>query len=107
VEQPSHALDVHDTRQLYQSLTPGDRVEVTHAVRVGFREWSTVTTGTVVRKARERHSFHFRRNFDDPVYRDALVLRHDDGELTTITIDKFTSLRVLDRTAGGLPPHDR
>ncbi len=44
----------------------------------------------MVRKSRERHSLHFRRNADDHVYRDTLVLRRDDGELTTVTLDEFS-----------------
>ena len=46
----------------------------------------------MVRTVRERHSLHFRRNADDHVYRDMLVLRRDDGELTTVTLDEFTEL---------------
>jgi hypothetical protein len=86
-----------NTRQLYETLTPGDPVEVTHIVKVGFRDWITKTTGTVVRKARERHSLHFRRAADEQVYRDILVLRRDDGELTTVTLDGFTTLNLLNR----------
>jgi hypothetical protein len=85
-------MGVRDTRQVYQTLVPGDRVAVTQAVTVGFRHWTTATTGTVVRTARERHSLHYRRNSDDRVYRDILVLRRDDGELTTVTLDACTKL---------------
>ena len=48
----------------------------------------------MVRKSRERHSLHFRRNADDRVYRDVLVLRREDGELTTVTLDEFTELKA-------------
>ena len=74
-------------------------VELKHQVKVGFRVWTTTTTGTVVRKDRRRHSLHFQRNFDDKVYSDAIVLRLDDGELTTVTLDEFSSLRQLGRPA--------
>jgi hypothetical protein len=85
------------TLQVYQALQAGDPVEVTHDVKVGFRLWRTTCSGTVVRKVRERHSLHYRRNADDHVYRDTLVLRRNDGELTTITLDEFSELRVLDQ----------
>jgi hypothetical protein len=88
-------MGVRDTRQVYQTLAPGDRVGITQVVRVGFRHWTTATVGTVVRTARERHSLHFRRNNDDRVYRDILVLRRDDEELTTVTLDECTQLKVL------------
>ena len=83
------------TLETFVSLQPGDRVEVIHEVKVGFRTWSSRTIGTVVSKDRRRHSLHFNRNFDDKVYSDVLILRRDDGELTTITLDEFSELRKL------------
>jgi hypothetical protein len=80
---------------VFADLQPGDRVEVKHEVKVGFRSWNTVTSGTVVRTERRRHSLHFHRNMDDKVYSDMIVLRRDDGELTTVTLDEFTELSKL------------
>jgi hypothetical protein len=87
------------TLQVFADLQPGDRVEVKHEVKVGFRQWNTVTRGTVVKAERRRHSLHFRRNMDDKVFSDYLVLRRDDGELTTITLDEFTELKKLPQTS--------
>ena len=84
----------YEARQLYEQLQPGDRVEVIHGVQVGSSAtWSTQTTGRVLRRERRRHGLHFRRNADDKVYSDVLILARDDGELTTVTIDEFTRLR--------------
>jgi hypothetical protein len=83
------ALDV------YVSLMPGDRVEVTHEVKVGFRKWYTVTKGKVVSKDRRRHGLHVDRALDDKVFSDILILQRDDGELTTVTMDEFSQLRKL------------
>jgi hypothetical protein len=83
------------TLETFASLQPGDRVEVTHEVKVGFRHWNTKTLGTVVSKDRRRHSLHFNRNFDDKVYSDVLILKRDDGELTTVTLDEFSELRKV------------
>jgi hypothetical protein len=82
-----------ETRSLFQRLNPGDRVEVEHLVTVGLESWSTKTAGTVVSTERRRHGLHFRRNFDDKVFSDAIVLERPDGELTTVTLDEFTVLR--------------
>ena len=81
--------------EIFESLQPGDRVEVVHQVKVGFRSWESKTVGTVVRKQRRRHSLHFNRNYDDKVYSDMLVIRRDDGELTTITLDEYSDLKKL------------
>lgn len=84
-----------ETLETFATLQPGDRVEVIHEVKVGFRKWYATTTGTVVAKDRRRHGLHHQRNFDDKAFSDVLILRRDDGELTTITIDEFTELRKV------------
>lgn len=81
--------------EVFADLQPGDRVQVDHEVKVGFRAWHSTTVGTVVRKDRRRHSLHFRRNYDDKVYSDVLVLKRDDGELTTVTLDEYSWLKRL------------
>jgi hypothetical protein len=82
----------HQRRTLFDELTPGDRIEVVHDVTVGQREWETKTTGRVVRIERRRHGLHFRRNFDDKVFSDTILLELPDGELTTVTLDEFTQI---------------
>jgi hypothetical protein len=79
--------------ETFATLQPGDRVEVTHEIKIGFRNWNAKTIGTVVATDRRRHSLHFNRNFDDKVYSDVLILKRDDGELTTITVDEFSAIR--------------
>ncbi len=83
------ALDV------FAALQPGDQVEVVHQVKVGFRSWLTTTRGTVVSTERRRHSLHFRRNYDDKVYSDIILLKREDGELTSVTLDEFSELKKL------------
>ena len=83
------------TLETFADLQPGDRVQVDHEIKVGFRKWHTATVGTVVRKDRVRHGLHFARNFDDKAFADVLVLKREDGELTTVTLDEFSELRKL------------
>jgi hypothetical protein len=94
-------MDYSTTLQVYESLQPGDRIELRHEVKVGFRTWETVTVGIVVHAERRRHSLHHQRNLDDKVYSDSIVLRRDDGELTTVTLDEFSQLRKLDQSDEG------
>jgi len=80
--------------RLFAELKSGDRIEVDHGVKIGSSAtWTTKTAGTVVRTERRRHGLHFRRNPDDKVYSDVIILARDDGELTTVTMDEFTQLR--------------
>lgn len=87
----SQSQTASETR--FRDLNPGDRIEVEHLVTVGQRSWPVKTTGTVVRAERRRHGLHFRRNHDDKVYSDLIVLARPDGELTAVTMDEFTVLR--------------
>jgi hypothetical protein len=82
-----------ETRRTFESLQPGDRLEAVHVVTIGPQTWTTTTVGAVVRAERGRHGLHFRRNFDDKVFSDFILLRRDDGELTTVALDEFTTLR--------------
>ena len=83
------------TLDVFNSLQPGDRLEVEHVVKVGFRSWNTRTVGTVLSTERQRHSLHYNRNFDDKVFSDTILLKRDDGELTTVTLDEFSALKKL------------
>ena len=84
-----------DNLQIFEQLQPGDRVELTHEVKVGFRQWTSVTQGTVSRTERRRHGLHHDRNRDDKVFSDVIVLSAEDGSRTTVTLDEFTELKKL------------
>lgn len=83
------------TLDVFYSLQPGDRVELEHVVKVGFRSWNTRTVGTVLSTERQRHSLHYNRNFDDKVFSDTILLQRDDGERTSVTLDEFSTLKKL------------
>ena len=80
------------SRNLFGALQPGDAVRIEHRVKVGQQHWTTTTTGRVVRTDRRRHGLHFRRHGDDKVFSDIIVLERPGGELTTVTLDEFTTL---------------
>ncbi len=77
----------------FEDLRPGDRVAIDHLVTVGQKSWATTTAGTVVATKRQRHGLHFRRNHDDKVFSDVILLVLDDGERTGVTLDEFTAIR--------------
>jgi hypothetical protein len=93
-----------ETREIFRQLQPGDQIEVVRRVTVGRRCWQVKTSGVVVRAERRRHGLHHRRNFDDQVFSDVIVLRKADGELTTITLDEFTVLLRQPATAHTASP---
>jgi len=77
----------------FDELKVGDRVEVEHVVTVGQKSWTAKTCGTVVRTERRRHGLHFQRNPDDKVFSDTILLELPDGELTSVAVDEFTTIR--------------
>jgi hypothetical protein len=83
------------TLDVFSSLQPGDKIELVHEVKVGFRKWQTTTRGKVVKTERRRHGMHHQRNADDKVFSDIILLQRDSGELTTVTLDEFSDLRKL------------
>lgn len=89
---PDHASRL---RTQFGGLKPGDRVRVTQRVRVGKRQWRSTVEGTVEKTSRQLTGLHTDRARDDRVYVDALRLKRDDGEITTLTLDEFTDLEVL------------
>jgi hypothetical protein len=84
------------SRDAFDELREGERIEIEHCVTVGAKTWTTKTIGKVVRTERRRHGLHYQRNFDDKVFSDVILLELPDGELTTITLDEFTAIRTID-----------
>jgi ribosomal protein L34 len=89
------ATQYDQTLKVFEELQPDELVELKHEVKVGFNRWTTTTIGRVVECRRRRHGLHYRRNFDDKAYSDVIVLRREDGELTTVTLDEYSELRKL------------
>ena len=87
--------DYDKTLRVFEQLQPGDKVELQHEVKVGFRTWQTTTVGTVVSAERRRHGLHYQRNFDDKAFSDVIILKRPDGELTTVTLDEFSVLKKV------------
>ena len=87
------SITVSRAHTLFDELEPGDRIEVEHTVTVGRESWPAKTYGTVLRTERRRHGLYHRRNFDDKVFSDTILMELPDGELTAIAVDEYTTLR--------------
>jgi len=90
-------MNEKEMRQLYIDLQPGDRVEVTHHIKIGSKQHTTNVTGTVVKKDRRQAGSDcgFARNWDDRYWFDHLILEKDDGELTSLIMDEYIQLKKL------------
>jgi hypothetical protein len=83
----------NNIRDQFDELKVGDRVEVERLVTVGPKSWTAKTSGVVVRIERRRHGAHFKRNTDDKVFSDEILLESPDGEFNSVAVDEFTTIR--------------
>ena len=90
-------MNATEIRQVYEALQPGEVVEVVHRVQLGSQATESRTTGTLIRKGRCELGADGgqRRWWDEQQWTDQLLLRKNDGELTTVTLDQYTTLRRL------------
>lgn len=87
---------IRKVRTQYGNLSIGSQVEITRRVKIGKHTWESVASGTVVEKNRRPTSIHTERAPDNHVYVDALILRRTDGEITTVTLDESSEIKILE-----------
>jgi hypothetical protein len=87
--------------QLRSQIKPGARVTVTQQIPARDYAWSTAVTGTVVDYQQKQTGSWFAHSKDDKLWLDRLRLRKDDGELTTLNLDAYSSV-VVDAAPTGL-----
>ena len=80
----------------YEELKPGQRVKITQTVRVGYRSWPAVVTGTVRDLQTLMTGISTQRAADDVVAIPTLHFIKENGELSSITIDEYTRIEVLE-----------
>jgi hypothetical protein len=91
-------MDPTELRRVYAELQPGQRVTVVRRMQLGTRATESRSVGTLVAKqSRECGSDGgYRRAGDEKQWFNHLLLRKDDGELTLVALDEFTTLQTRD-----------
>ena len=85
---------------LRRQLVPGTRVQVTQQIAARHYSWPTVVSGTVVRFSQAQTGSWFAHGRDDKLWLDRLVLRKDDGEITTLILDDYSHVEIEGKGAG-------
>ena len=85
-------MDDHDVRR---QLVPGARVRVTQQIAARHYSWGSAVEGVVVDYAQKETGSWFAHSKDDKLWLDRLVLRKDDGELTTLNLDDYSNVQVI------------
>ena len=85
--------------QVRQQLTPGARVKVVQQIPARHYAWSSDVRGTVVEFQQKQTGSWFAHSKQDKLWLDRLVLRKDDGELTTLILDDYSRIEVEPATS--------
>jgi hypothetical protein len=83
--------------QLRQKLVPGARVKITQQIPARAYAWSADVRGTVVDFEQKPTGSWFAHSKNDKLWLDRLVLRKDDGEMTTLILDDYSRIEVEPR----------
>jgi hypothetical protein len=88
-----------DIRRL---LVPGTRVRVTQQIAARHYSLSSAIEGTIVSYTQKPTGSWYAHSRDDKLWLDRIVLKKADGEISTLNLDDYTSIELLD--AAGLAP---
>ena len=75
-------------------LKPGARVKVTQQIAARDYSWQTDVRGTVVKYQQKQTGSWFAHSKNDKLWLDRLVIKKDDGEITTLNLDEYTHIEV-------------
>jgi hypothetical protein len=75
-------------------LVPGAKVAVTQQIPHGQRTWAQEVQGTVVLFEQKPTGSWFAHAQDQRLWLDRLVIRKDDGEITTLNLDQYSAIRI-------------
>jgi hypothetical protein len=78
-----------------RNLVPGARVRVTQQIAARHYAWTSVIEGVIVEYAQRETGSWFAHARDDRLWLDRLVIRKDDGEITTLNLDDYSAVEIL------------
>src|SRR4051794_1664858 len=77
-----------------KQLLPGAKVKVTQQIAARHYSLPAVVRGTIVDYAQKETGSWFAHSRDDKLWLDRMVIRKDDGELTTLNLDEYSHVEV-------------
>ena len=75
-------------------LKPGAKVRVTQQIVARDYSWSTPVSGTVVGFEQKPTGSWFAHSKNERLWLDRLVIRKEDGEISTLNLDEFSHIEV-------------
>ena len=83
--------------QLRQKLVPGARVKITQQIAARNYAWTADVRGTVVGFEQKQTGSWYAHSKNDKLWLDRLLLRKEDGELTTLILDDYSRVEIEPR----------
>jgi hypothetical protein len=80
--------------EIRKQLVPGAKVKVTQQIAARNYTWTTEVRGTVVESAQKETGSWFAHSRDDRLWLDRLVLKKNDGEITTLILDDYSHVEI-------------
>src|SRR3954451_17705265 len=84
-----------------KALRPGVRVKVVQQIAARNYTWTSDVLGTVVEYRQKQTGSWYAHSKDDKLWLDRLLIRKDDGELTTLNLDDYSNVEVQSHAADG------
>lgn len=81
--------------ELRKLLVPGAKVKVTQQIAARNYALATPIEGTIVAYEQRTTGSWFAHSKDDKLWLDRLVLKLKDGEITTLNLDDYSVVEIL------------
>ena len=80
--------------QLRLKLVPGARVKITQQIPARHYAWSSDVRGTIVEFQQHETGSWFAHSKNDKLWLDRLLIRKDDGEITSLNLDDYSRVEI-------------
>src|SRR4051812_46136237 len=80
---------------LRTSLRPGAKVKVTQQIAARDYAWTSDVVGTVMQFEQKQTGSWYAHSKNDKLWLDRLLIKKDDGELTTLNLDDYSYVELL------------
>lgn len=79
---------------LRSKLVPGVRVRVTQQIPARDYAWTADVRGTIVDYQQKRTGSWYAHSKNDKLWLDRLVIKKDDGEISTLNLDEYSRVEI-------------
>ena len=77
-----------------EQLKPGARVKVIQQIAGRDYTWTSDVIGTVIDFRQKQTGSWYAHSKDDKLWLDRLVIRKEDGEISTLNLDDYTRVEI-------------